>query len=98
MTKRENDSNSLKNLIQTFIDENNLSKGIQKIKIEQVWHQLMGKGVSSYTQSVELKNKTLIVSLSSSVLREELTHGKQKIISMINTEMGTKVVSRLLLV
>lgn len=84
--------------MQTFIDENNLSKGIQKIEVEQVWHQLMGKGVGSYTQSVELKNKTLIVSLSSSVLREELTHGKQKIISMINTEMGTKVVSRLLLV
>ena len=98
MTKRENDSISLKNLMQTFIDENNLSKGIQKIEVEQVWHQLMGKGVSSYTQTVELKKKTLIVSLSSSVLREELTHGKQKIISMINTEMGTKVVSRLLLV
>lgn len=84
--------------MQTFIDENNLSKGIQKIKVEEVWHQLMGKGVSSYTQSVELKNKTLIVRLSSSVLREELTHGKQKIITMINTEMGAKVVSRLLLV
>lgn len=98
MANRENDSVSLKNLMKTFIDENNLSKGFEKIKVEEAWHHLMGKGVSSYTQSVEFKNKTLIVQLSSSVLREELTHGKQKIITMINSEMGAKVVSRLLLV
>ncbi|CAI8313949.1 MAG: Uncharacterised protein [Flavobacterium sp. SCGC AAA160-P02] len=98
MTKRENDSISLKNLMQSFIKKNNLSKGIQKIKVEEVWKELMGQGVTSYTQSIQLKNKTLIIRLSSSVLREELTHGKDKIIAMINKEMGEEVVSKLMLV
>jgi len=34
MAKRENDSFSVKDLMQSFINENNLSKGMQKIKAE----------------------------------------------------------------
>ena len=98
MAKRENDSVALKQLMQSFIKENNLSKGMQKIKIEEAWHKLMGKGVTSYTQSVQLQKKTLIIRLTSSVLREELTYGKEKIIKMLNEEVGDEVISKLLLV
>ena len=58
----------------------------------------MGKGVTSYTQSVELQKKTLIIRLTSSVLREELSYGKEKIIKMLNEEVGDEVISKLLLV
>jgi hypothetical protein len=34
MSKRENDSFSIEDLMQLFIKENNLTKGMQKIKIE----------------------------------------------------------------
>ena len=44
-----------------------------------------------------VKNKTLYVKLSSSVLREELSYGKEKIIKMINEEMGKEVVTKLVL-
>ena len=98
MSKRENDSVALKQLMQSFIKKNNLSKGMQKIKVEEAWHKLMGKGVTSYTQSVELQKKTLIIRLTSSVLREELTYGKEKIIKMLNEEVGDEVISKLLLV
>ena len=98
MAKRENDSVALKQLMQSFIKENNLSKGMQKIKVEEAWHKLMGQGVSSYTQSVVLQKKTLIIRLTSSVLREELSYGKEKIIKMLNEEIGDEVISKLLLV
>lgn len=98
MSKRENDSLALKQLMKSFIKENNLSKGIQKIKVEEAWHKLMGQGVSSYTYSVELQKNTLIIRLTSSVLREELSYGKEKIIKMINEEIGDKVISKLMLV
>ena len=58
----------------------------------------MGQGVSSYTHSVELQKNTLIIRLTSSVLREELSYGKEKIIKMINEEIGDKVISKLMLV
>ncbi len=98
MSKRKNEANSVKDLMQSFIKENNLTKGMQKLQIEEVWEKLMGSGVISYTEGVQLQNKTLIVRLSSSVLREELSYGKDKIIQMINQEMGEELVSRLMLV
>jgi hypothetical protein len=49
--------------------------------------KIMGNGVNSYTKNVVLKGSTLYVELSSSVLREELSHGKSKIVKMINEEL-----------
>lgn len=98
MAKRENEAFSVKDLMGAFLKENNLSKGIQKLKVEEVWAKLMGQGVVSYTEKVQLQNKTLVVSLSSSVLREELSYGKEKIISMMNEELGEKLISKIMLV
>lgn len=98
MSKRENESNVIKDLMQSFIKENNLSKGFQKIEIAEAWAKLMGAGVVTYTTSVGLQNKTLIVRLSSSALREELSYGKDKIIQMLNEEMGAELIKKILLV
>jgi hypothetical protein len=98
MTKRENDSFSIEDLMKSFIKENNLSKGMQKIKVEETWIKMMGPGVATHTTSVKLQNKTLIIQLKSSVLREELGYGKDKIIKMMNEEIGEDVISKLLLI
>ncbi|WP_440881648.1 DUF721 domain-containing protein [Tenacibaculum sp. C7A-26P2] len=96
--KRENDSYSIKELMESYIQKGNLKKGFQKIHIEEAWDKLMGIGVKSYTDEVKLQNGTLFVRLSSSVLREELNYGKEKIIKMLNEEMEDEVIKRLMLV
>jgi predicted nucleic acid-binding Zn ribbon protein len=98
MAKRENDSFSIQDLMQSFIKENNLSKGMHKIKVEETWTKMMGPGVATHTTSVKLQNKTLIIQLNSSVLREELSYGKDKIIKMMNEELGDEFVTKLMLV
>ncbi len=97
MAKRHNESVAIKDLMKSFINENNLSKGMKKISIKESWEQLMGKGVASYTEKVELKGSTLHVKLSSSVLREELSYGKEKIIEMMNDALGSEEIKKLLL-
>jgi hypothetical protein len=52
--------------------------------------------VNSYTKNVVLKGSTLYVELSSSVLREE-SHGKTKIVTMINEELRRDVVKDVVL-
>ncbi|MEX6626018.1 DUF721 domain-containing protein [Tenacibaculum salmonis] len=98
MAKRENDSFSIKDLLGSYIKEGSLNKGFQKIHISEAWVKLMGAGVASYTGDIKLQNGTLIVRLSSSVLREELGYGKDKIIRMINEEMGADIVKKIMLV
>jgi hypothetical protein len=95
MAKRQNESIAIKDLMGSFIKENNLSKGMKKISVKESWEQLMGNGVMSYTESVELKGTTLYVRLSSSVLREELSYGKEKISGMMNEALGTQEIKKL---
>lgn len=97
MAKRINENLSISEALKEFISENKLQKGMDKIEIKNVWDDLMGNGVNKYTTDVRLQNETLYVQLSSAVLREELSYGKEKIIKLINDEMGKQVVKKLIL-
>ena len=78
MAKRENESMKIEDLMKVMIKQNNLTKGMHQMDVREAWGKLMGNGVMSYTESVQLQNKTLVVKLKSSVLREELSYGKDK--------------------
>jgi hypothetical protein len=97
MAKRKNDHIPLGEALQEFIKEHRLQPGMDKVNAREAWKNLMGNGVNNYTTAIELRNDTLYVSLSSSVLREELGHGKSKIITMINEELGKELVRKLVL-
>jgi hypothetical protein len=96
MSKRQNEYLSLKKLMGEVLKENNLSKGMKKISIEENWASLMGNGVVSYTQEVTLKGTTLYVKLNSSVLREELSYGKEKIRAMMNEALGKEEIKKIM--
>lgn len=97
MAKRRNESNSLNDVLKAFVQENSLEKGMDKIDVRNAWISLMGNGVNNYTTQIELKRDTLYVSLSSSVLRQELSFGTEKIIKMINEELGKDIVKAIIL-
>lgn len=97
MAKRNRDNISLSDALKGFIKENNLDKGLEKIDAKNAWYAVMGKSIEAYTNSVELKNGTLIVRLSSAPLRQELSYGKSKIITNINEYLRKEVVIDLML-
>ena len=97
MAKRSSNESSLSEVLKQFITVNRLESGMDRIDVEQAWKNLMGNGVNSYTQEVVLKGSTLYVKLTSAVLREELSYGKDKIIKMINEELRKDVVTSLVL-
>lgn len=97
MSKRHNEHLSLSDALKDFVETNNLEKGLDKIKVQDAWVKLMGNGVNSYTTSILLNRNTLYVELSSSALREELSYGKEKIITMLNEDLGKEVIKKLIL-
>ena len=97
MKKRHNDNLSLSDALKEFVDSNKLQEGLDKIDVQDAWKQLMGNGVNSYTTSILLKKNTLYVKLSSSVLREELSYGKEKIITLLNEAIGKPLIKTLIL-
>ena len=97
MAKRFNEETSLQDILKEFIQVNKLDSGMDKVDVEQAWKNLMGNGVNNYTKNIMLKNNTLYVELTSSVLREELSFGKEKIVKMINEELRRDVVTTVVL-
>lgn len=97
MTKRNNEHISISDALKEFVEKNNLQKGLDKVNVEEVWVNLMGNGVNNYTTQVQLQGSTLFVQLSSSVLREELSYGKEKIITMLNEALGKEIIKKLVL-
>jgi len=97
MAKQKNDSIPMSEALNNFIQKNKLQHGIDKVNAREAWVNLMGNGVNNYTTAIELRNATLYVSLSSSVLREELSHGKSKILDMLNEELGKNLVKKIVL-
>ena len=97
MARRVSNEGSIGDVLKQFIEKNKLQSGMDKIDVQEAWKSLMGNGVNSYTKEVVLKGSTLYVSLTSAVLREELSYGKQKIIKMINEELGKEVIKDIIL-
>lgn len=97
MAKRNNEHISIQDALKEFVETNKLEKGLNKVNVADAWAKLMGNGVNNYTTGVNLERDTLYVQLSSSVLREELSYGKQKIIDMINEELGKEIIKKLIL-
>ena len=82
------DAQKIKSVLGEFISKNSLSDGIDTARIQENWSSIMGENISAYTKEVSLKQDVLIVKLSSSVLRQELSYGKEKIVEMINKSLG----------
>jgi hypothetical protein len=97
MAKRLNNQSSIGEVLQQIIQVNKLQSGMDQVSVKDAWLSLMGNGVNSYTRNVVLKGSTLYVELTSAVLREELTHGKSKIIAMINEELKRDIVKEVVL-
>ena len=86
-TKRKSEFASIKDIMQDVLGENKLQKGIDLVAIKEAWVEVMGNGVNSYTKDIQFKNGILLVKLTSSVLREELSYGKDKIIHLLNENL-----------
>jgi hypothetical protein len=74
----------LKQMVKAFKLERNLNK----TKIENLWEQLMGKTISTYTRELVVRDNVLYVKIDSASLRSELHFGRDKILNIINEALG----------
>ena len=90
--KRLREENSIKDILGLIIKDSNLEVGINDFNVRLAWRNVLGPGIASYTQEVALKRSTLYVKLTSTIVIEELSYGKEKIIAMLNEEVGSAVI------
>mgnify|MGYP003322230580 FL=1 len=91
MSKR-GELKNLSKIIEDVFSQKHFRIGIDNIKVQDAWVKTMGKNIQKYTYKVYYKKGVLYVKLKSSVLKEELTFEKVKIIKLINNELGKEYI------
>ncbi|MFC2101798.1 DUF721 domain-containing protein [Bacteroidota bacterium] len=90
--RRSNDY-SLKEAIQEFLNTYRLDDKLEERKVIELWGAVMGKMVSIHTTDLYIRNKKLYVKVDSSALRSELSYAREKIRDVLNKEVGSEVIT-----
>lgn len=90
-------NNHIKDYIQAFIKQNNLTVKLQEEELRQAWKEIFGPSINQHTTELFLKKKVLIVKLNSSVLRNELSMAQERMKERINQYFNRVVVEEIIL-
>lgn len=83
---------SMQEAMQQFLKQSRLKNGIQAVRIEALWEEIMGKTVAKYTEKIQIINTTLFISTNVAPLKNELLYQKEQIIKRVNELMGEVVI------
>lgn len=86
---RRKNAQSIGEILRDYFEDNTeLYEKIMESRIRYAWRQLLGPMVTHYTRTIYVRDRILYVSLTSSVLRNELLLIKEKLKESINKEIG----------
>ena len=88
---------SLQDAIKQFLQKSRLKNGIQALRIEDVWEEVMGKTVAKYTDKIQIINATLFITTNVAPLKNELLYQKEKIIERVNEALGEKTIKEVVI-
>lgn len=90
--KRNASEAPLKDLIDRFLKAYRLDGKMKEMDVLNGWPEMMGIAVANRTESLYIRNRVLHVKMNSSVMRDELAHGKQIILHRVNEFAGKKII------
>ena len=82
---------SLKQALELMLKKYKLEQKAVETDIFKAWIKCMGSFVAGNTTRVQLAKDKAIIYLKSSVMRKEFSMEKEKILEMLNEEIGGKI-------
>lgn len=86
-------TNKMEALINEFIREQGLEEGLLRVRIYKVWELVIGQKAASYITSKYFNKGVLYCTVSSSMLRSQLSFQKKEIISRMNSMLNGEIIS-----
>lgn len=90
--KRSGNAQPMKDLVDKLMSAYQLKGKLTEIDVLNRWEEMMGKAVAMRTTNLQIRSGILIIGLNSSVMRDELLHGKQIIIERVNQTAGKQLI------
>lgn len=91
--KRTSNEAPLKDVLDRWLKAYGFEGRMKEIDVISAWPELMGIAVANRTTAISIKNKKLILKMDSSVMRDELQHGKSIIIQRVNDFARTEIIN-----
>lgn len=86
---RRRNAQTIGEVLRDFFEDNTeLYENILEIRIQRAWKEVLGPMVMQYTRNIYVRNHILYVSLTSSVLRSELTLCRERLVKSLNEYAG----------
>lgn len=90
--KRRGDITPLKDAISQLLKAYQLQSRFDETYLETFWGRMMGQTIASRTGKIFVRNRKLHIEITSAPLRNELVNARQKLIQLVNKDMGTDVI------
>ena len=78
-----------------FEDNTELYEKMMEIRVQRAWGEVLGPTIMQYTRNIYVRDKVLHVSLTSSVLRSELTLCRERLVKSLNDYAGASVITNI---
>ena len=95
--RRNNKLKSIKSILDNFVEQDNLVDGFFNIKIKNAWEKAVGKKIIDYTKEIYVKGSILFISVSNPILKQEILYSRQKVIDLINEDLGKELIKKVVL-
>jgi predicted nucleic acid-binding Zn ribbon protein len=92
---RKNQTQNISEIISLILKQNGLDDKLAEVRAIRSWEELLGKTVARYTRNLYIKDKTLYISLNSSIVRNELLMIRDELIKRLNEKAGKKVIEKI---
>lgn len=88
---------SFQDAMEQFLKSSRLKNGIQAVRIEELWEEIMGKTIAKYTEKIQIIGTTLYITTTVAPLKNELLYQKVKIIERVNEALGGGTVKEVII-
>ena len=89
---RKRNTELLRDVITQVLKQNKLDKPLNEKHIIDAWPVVLGHNINQYTSALEVRQRVLYVTLTSSVLRHDLFLSREEIKKSLNKHVGVDVI------
>lgn len=93
---RRKQTQTLGEILKEVTQSQHLEEKLDEMKIVAIWPEVVGNIINEYTTHLSTYNRTLYVSLTSAVLRNELLMHKTQLIYKLNQKAGKQIITNII--
>ncbi len=96
-SKKKFETLALKQIIHDVINQKQLKRGVQNIRVCNSWGEVMGKNIVNYTEQVRYSNNILYVKIKSAPLKMELKFKLDLIKGKLNEHLEKSLIKKVII-